>query len=157
MILRIKVRRDSVVASCLCLSELPLLVTKLLCAFFDRHLLNRLFGCIAPSIKQLHITYAETIPLSHSSVEDSICLPAVYAACPFQRGLNAIDCLFDPFLNAPFEDFNTFLFLCLVAVRFFQASAMNVGSPNQITEGCIGEVDALLDLKFSPFVWVFSI
>ena len=112
---------------------------------------------IAPCIEQSHIFDAESIDLSHPSVEDSVSLPPMFAAFPFDGFLLAVDGLLDSLFHAAVEDPDAFLLLCFFSIRLMETPAMNVGSPEQIAESRVGKIDTLLDFELRPFVWIVSI
>ena len=144
-------------ASLLYLSQLPLLIAKLRCTVFLRHRLMNLFGLGGPSVKEIHIRLVEAALLPHPFPEGGVLLPAGFAARKLSPVFLAVDDHFDPLLSAAIVNLETFLPLRFRAVWFKKAPALSVGLPDKIAEGSVGEVDALLYTKFSPFVRVVPI
>ena len=82
------------------------------------HLLHRFLRLVAPIAEQAHVFDAETIDFPHSSVENSVRLPPVFAAFPSDGMPFSIDGLLDAFLYTAVEYAFAFQLLRFLAVRF---------------------------------------
>ena len=91
--------------------------------------MHRFLRLVTPSVEQTHVFDAETIDFPHSSVENSVRLPPVFAAFPSGGVPFAIDGLLDTFLHTAVEYAHALQLLRFFSIRLVEASAVNIGFP----------------------------
>ena len=65
--------------------------------------------------------------------------------------------LLDTFLYTAMKNLFALELLRLLTVGFVEASAVDIGLPEQLAEICVGKIDTLFRVELRPFIWIISI
>ena len=148
---------DGVVASILLLGQFPPVILKFLCTFLLAHRLDWPLELGAPRIKQFHVFNAKSTDFPHPPVEDDVSSPPVFAAVPPDGLFLAVSGDLDALFHTAVVDAHAFLLFGFFPIGFVEASAVDVGLPEQLAEARVGEIDTLFCFELRPFIRIVSI
>ena len=157
ILLGVQARSDRVTSTSFSLSQPPLTLFEFLLAFLPAHLLNWLPWLVAPGVELTHVFDTKSIDFFHPSHESCVSLPPVLAAFPSYGLLFAIDGFLDTFLYTAVENPFALLLLFLLTVRLVEASAVDIGLPEQLAEADVSEINPFFGSEIRPFIRIVAV